>query len=42
MVRPASGAKGTAMMFEAYVGAFLGCIGLLAVLWRALLDAPDD
>ncbi len=42
MVRPASGAKGTAMLFGAYVGAFLGCIGMLAVLWRTLVDAPDD
>lgn len=30
------------MLFGVYVGAFLGCIGMLAVLWRALIDAPDD
>ena len=30
------------MLFGAYVGAFLGSIGLLAVLWRTLLDAPDE
>ena len=30
------------MLFGAYVSAFLGCIGMLAVLWRTLLDAADD